>query len=337
MSSLRNAIAAFLASTLSATAALAPAVASPAVAAAPAVAPQFADELTVWVFPAPRPAELSWDSPGGLVRKVVANAVGSMMHLMNRKLGHMSATVRCGAQAGRPARSWQGSMTNVIDAEFNDIIVEKAYGLGVLFHNFTGAYETAADTQASIDERLPSPKNDKFTNTRKGRVTWLRYGISPMTCQRLMGWIDAFAAAGVNKFYGLAAAPRLREGAGCSAFSMSFLEQAGILEPALLPWSFDLRVPLSLVGGPLTGKKVPLLKALAVTRGWAAPSEPHKRIFGWDPTQAFNWVHRQAVPAIQRGARVFSTPAWVERRGQSLGLVLDRRSAPTPTEPYFKN
>ena len=42
---------------------------------------QFDNELTVWVIPAPRPAELSWRTPGGLIRRVVTNAVGSVVSL----------------------------------------------------------------------------------------------------------------------------------------------------------------------------------------------------------------------------------------------------------------
>ena len=280
---------------------------------------QFDNELTVWVIPAPRPAELSWRTPGGLIRRVVTNAVGGMLHIMNRKLGHMGVTVRCGQQ------EWTGSMTNSIDAEFQDIVVKKGYGLGVLFHNFSGAIEPAADMYKSINERY-----------RTGRITWVRSGISAQTCGRLMTWVSEFQKAGVDKFYGLAAQPRYREGAGCSAFSMSFLEQAGLLEPAYMPWSFDLRAPMKLIGGPLTGKRWPIARAMTITRGWAAENEPHKRIFGWDPTLGFYWVHNN-VKRIERGQRVFSTPATVERRGHAVGLVLDRRNVPTPTEPFFKN
>ena len=324
MSRVRHVVAATILLTIAA-----PAAATPA-------APQFADELTVWALPAPRPAELSWTTPGGLIRRVVTNSVGGMLQIMDRTLGHMGVTLRCSAQPGIPASAWQGSMIGAIKSEFTDIVVKQAYGLGVLFHNFTGRIEAAEELQASLDERLPAPAQDNVTNLKMGRVAWLRYGISPSTCQRLRGWVAAFASSPASKFYGLAAAPRLREGAGCSALSMSFIEQAGLLEPALKPWSFNLGVPMSLIGGTLTGTRVPLSRAIALTRGWATPSEPQKPIFGWDPTQAFYWI-KQMAPAIMHGARVFSGPAVVEQRGHSVGIVLDRRRVPTPTEPYFKN
>lgn len=287
--------------------------------------PEFDNELTVWVMPAPRPAELSWRTPGALIRTVVTNAVGEMMHVMGRKLGHMGVTLRCAATPTAPAFTWQGSMKGSNKAEFQDIVVKQGYGLGVLFHRFSGRLETAAEMQESIDQRY-----------RTGRISWVRVGVSAPTCRRLVSWLGEMQRAGVDKYYGLAANPRLREGAGCSAFSMSFMEQGGFLERAYTPWSFDLRAPMSLIGGPETGRKISLARGLAVTRGWAKPNEPGKRIFGWDPTQAFHWLKR-AAPLVRWGKPVFSTPALVERRKNAVGIVLDRRSVPTPTEAFFKN
>jgi hypothetical protein len=287
--------------------------------AAQAAPPAFENELTVYAIPAPRPAELSWKSPGRLVRAVITNTAGAKLGIMTRTLGHMGVSVRCGEAV------WQGSMTNAVDSEFTDIVVKKGYGLGVLFHNFTGRYERAEELQKSLDQRY-----------RNGRVAWVRFGLAAATCRRLLEYIRELDRLGVNRYYGLEARPRYREGAGCSAFSMSTVDVAGLMEPAFLRhWTFDVRAPLELVGGPLTGKKVSLFKVALTRRPWARENEPHRRIWGWDPTLAYYWL-LGAVKRMTRSGAPAIAGATVERRRRAVGLVLDRRTVPTPTEPFWK-
>jgi hypothetical protein len=290
-----------------------------AAALALAAPPRFPDQITVYAIPAPRPAELSWESPGRLVRSVLVNTAGAKLGLMTRTLGHMGVHVQCGRE------EWKGSMTNSVDSEFTDIVVKQKYGLGVLFHNFSGRFERPEELQKSLDERY-----------RNGRVAWVRIGLRPETCARILKYIREFDARKVHRYYGLAARPLYGEGAGCSAFSMSTVEVAGVMEPAFLKhWTFDVRVPLALIGGPLTGKKVSIFKAAATTRPWAKPSEPHKRIWGWDPTLAYYWIS-DAVARVGRGAKPVAAPVVTETRGKAVGLVLDRRHVPTPTGPIWK-
>lgn len=116
--------------------------------------------------------------------------------------------------------------------------------------------------------------------------------------------------------------PLYREGAGCSAFSMAFLELARLDEPRFRDdWSFDVRVPMSLVGGADNpGNRVTVFELFTTFRPWAREDEPHRRLVGWDPTKMFTSIRSLARTSLRDG----SIP--VERRGKALGLVLDRRS-----------
>lgn len=291
-----------------------------------ASATPFPDQLTLYAIPAPKPAELSWETPGKLVRNVLFNTVGAELGFFTRTLGHMGVHVQCGAANGLPALEWKGSMTNAVASEFRESVLKQGFALGVLFHNFTGRYERPDELQGSVDERY-----------RNGRIAFVRFGIRAETCRRLLSYAEEFDRLKVNRYYGLAARARYKEGAGCSDFSVSVVEIAGLMEKAFRrSWTFDVRVPLELIGGPTTGKKVSIVKA-ALARRWALASEPHRRIAGWDPTLAYRWI-RDAAGSVARGGKVPLVGAIrVERRGEALGLVLDRRTVPTPTEPFWKN
>jgi hypothetical protein len=198
----------------------------------------------------------------------------------------------------------------------------------MLFDNVAGKIESEDVLQATVDEREAD-----------GKIAFIRFQISPSTCQGLLDYAAAYQADDVQKNYGLAARPLYKEGAGCSAFSMSFLTLANLVEPRFQDgWSFNVRVPLwtdpllgeffrePLIGGTLHPEnKVPITRLIGLTRGWATPDEDGTNLFGWDPTMMFDWLQERTAQAQKDG----SEP--VEVRGQARGLVLDRRTvAPSP-------
>jgi hypothetical protein len=56
--------------------------------------------------------------------------------------------------AQEPAGYDQGSMTNVDADDFNELVVTREVGLGMLFENVPGALETAQELQATLAERM---------------------------------------------------------------------------------------------------------------------------------------------------------------------------------------
>jgi hypothetical protein len=298
-------------------------VALGACSAAYAGSVKFEHELTLFALPAPRPVELSWASPGSLTRGVIANEAFGRLGIVNRKIGHAGLRVQCGATATRPAATFQGSMTNSVDAEFADIAIKKAYGLGLVFFGFQGRLETADELQKSLDQRY-----------RNGRVAFVRIGLNADNCHRLIDYVREYERVGVQKIYGLVMRPLYREGAGCSAFSMSFLDVAGVIEPRFrAAWSFQVRVPMKYIGGPLGGgKRVNLAKIALTGRRWARANEPGLDLFGWDPTLMYHAITRW----VDRARRGKSQDVW-EYRGRAPGLVIDRRNVPAGTGSFWKN
>jgi hypothetical protein len=308
----------------------APTTPSPTPTTPAPVEPADAHVLTLYAIPAPssylNPAGLSWQTPGGLVRRVLVNEAGGVALDFKRTIGHAGVRVACSASNGRPAEHFQGSMTNVDSGDFNALVIDQKVGLGMLFDNVPGRLEREEELQATVTEREGN-----------GKMAFVEMHVSGDTCHALVDYAKAYAAANVQKNYGLAARPLYKEGAGCSAFSIAFLELANLLEPRFVQgWSFSVRVPKytspligsreALVGGSKNpGAEVPLTRLTTITRDWAKPTEEGWDLFGWDPTQMYEWIDAAAVAAQNSGSER------VALHGQAKGLVLDRRTvAPKP-------
>ncbi len=260
----------------------------------------FDDELILWIVPAPLPLGMTWRRPGPLVRRTIFNEATDL----ERGIGHAGVTLSCAATAARPEERWQGSARSTGD-DFRGLVFEEKAGMGILFATVPGRLEREDELQPSLELRA-----------RRGRLTWLRMGVSSETCHALVDYVAAADAAGANDQYGFVR-PLHKEGAGCTAFAMAFLELAGLVEPWMREeWVFDVRVPMELIGGELNpGNEVGVGRLLGISRGWARPDEPHLRVNGWEPTLMFHSVH----------ARSLAADAPVEQWGRATGLVLDRR------------
>ena len=269
----------------------------------------FANQITLFAIPSPRPAELSWESPGKLVRRVLFNKVGNMTGLgFHRTLGHAGIRVECDGVDGDDV-FFQGSMTNTDGAQFNRLLTEDRVGLGMLFDNVDGEIESAEVLEETLQTRYDN-----------GRVSFLRIGVSAETCSGLMDYVRAYSEENVQANYGLAARPLYREGAGCSAFSISFLDLGNLIEPEYYDeWSFQVRAPADLVGGTQNpGNSVSLWRLFWLTRDWATPGEEGFDVFGWDPTLMFHSIRQMAEDDVRAGNDN------AEARGRAIGLVLDR-------------
>jgi len=203
-------------------------------------------------------------------------------------------------------------MTDVGE-QFRDMVLKEHAGLGVLFRTVPGALETEQVLQSTLDERY---RDD-------GRVAFLRIGISSATCHGLLDYVKEYDAREIEKNYGFVR-PSFQEGAGCSAFALSFFKLANLMEPYMAQeWKFDVRVPMTLIGGTTNpGNDVSVVRLLVLGRPWATEAEAHIRLDGWDPTLMFKSIRLRTKDALENG----TDGAKVEKRGRALGLVLDRRA-----------
>jgi len=270
----------------------------------------FDDELTLWAIPAPLPLGLTWRRPGPLARRTIINEGLDL----NRGIGHAGVTLSCAATAQHPAAHWQGSVRSTGD-DFRGMVFDDKAGMGILFATIPGRLELEEELQASLELRA-----------RRGRLAWMRMGIPSDSCHALIDYVAATEERSVNAQYGFVR-PLYQEGAGCSAFSLAFLQLAGLVEPWMREeWVFDVLIPMELIGGALNpDNSVSLGQLMTITRDWAGPDEPQLRLSGWEPTFMFDSIR----------ARTMASDAWVEQWGRSTGLVLDRRDQ-QPTEALLE-
>lgn len=283
----------------------------------------YASTLEVYAIHAPtsqlNATGLMWTTPGGLSRQVLLNEAGSAVLDFRHSIGHATVKLDCAAAAGRANDHFYGGMTTANDEDLRNLVLTTQVGLGVMFETVAGRFNTEAEVQADIDYAI-----------QHGGTNFIRFGIDTLTCQRLVDYAREYQKRGIDQRYGLAVRPLYQEGAGCSAFAVSFLELANLLEADhRAGWMFKVRVPSftdpwigspePLIGGSRNpGVKIPVTRVASLTRAWATPQEPGIDIEGWDPTLMTDWIDAAIDKALADGSEK------VEVNGKLRGLVLDR-------------
>jgi hypothetical protein len=296
--------------------------------------------LTLFAIAAPssllNQSGISWVSPGALVRTTLINEGGAAFAGFTRTIGHAGIEVNCANFGSKAASKFYGSQTTKNGQDLNNKVTQEQVGLGMMIDNVPGKIEPESALRASVDDRIAN-----------GGMSYVRFQIAPKVCHALLDYEKAYEAANIQDRYGLMARPLYREGAGCSAFSMAFLELANVIAPEMrTAWSFNVRIPRftePLIGSPepLIGgtmhptDKIPVARVSTLTRGWAKPQEEGVDLFGWDPTQMHVWIDAAAQSAG------LATGTKAETKGKVRGLVIDRRTQAAAPEllagTFFKN
>lgn len=272
----------------------------------------------VVLFNIPSPYGIDWRSPHTLLKSVLQNHNSGISH----EIGHVFVGVYCSDQGMAGSPDVLTGMTSASDNS-EELLRDRGYGLGLLFHNFDGRLNS--EEEALIDIH---------SGVQTGRLSYLAFDISRATCQRLVDYEMEYRQRGYDRAYGLPNRPLYGEGAGCSAFGVSFLEVAGI-QPAIFQgmWSRHLLVPHRLVGGPMTGFFIPIRRFfLNPLLQWASPNELHYPLSFWEPDLMHSYVLR-----VARGEWVAPFSAEVQLWGKAYGLRLNALDIPTPEGEFFRN
>ena len=263
--------------------------------------------LTLYFYPSPHGVD--WASPRSLARSVLLNQLSFAGH----PIGH----VQIGLESPGTRRFATG-MVQISMPEQRKKIIQEGLGLGTLFRDFPGRIETTDAIYPEIQGRFS-----------RGNISYLKFLVSPAAHARALTYAREYVERGYSAHYGLPNRPLYGEGAGCSAFAASFLEVTGLLDPEFFSaWSRTICVPEKWIGG--VDRKVSLL-GLLDPRGsssWATESEPHRKIFFWDPDLMHSWA-----------LRVWSSderPFGREKTKNACGLILDRRDAVVPQGTVWK-
>lgn len=273
------------------------------------------DTLTLYFIPSPY--GISWDTPAQVARTTIRN----QLTFKDRKIGHVSIEIKCHATESTKAINFFTGMTGDISPS-KRLIIKDGIGLGMLFYNYEGRLENSDQLKEEMIEK-----------SKSGRMNFLTFKINSENCRRLAQYVEEFKTKGFDRYYGLPNRPRHGEGSGCTAFGMSFLEIAGLMEEDFKKsWSHYLRVPEEYIGTPIGKNPVNIVSLALPLRNtrWANANEPHREIFFWDPDKMFEWVNDKFHNKSQHKEFEFT------ELNNAKGIILDRTKVNAPKEPLFK-
>ena len=282
---------------------------------------QSEDSLTLYVFKSPN--GINWESPKKLIRSVLSNAFS----FKDRMIGHVAIELSCQkGLTGKPVNIFTG-MSYVDKHIYKKQLLLESMGFSVIFESVPGRLEEA--------EFLTNEIKKKSNVNNSPRLTFMKHLISTGTCMRLVKYFKTYQAQKHYVNYGLPNNPRKGEGAGCSAFGISFLEVAGLLTPSeKKAWSFTKKLPFNLLGGKTNAENpahtVSFLDILFLSdqqNRWLKEDEKGRSVFFYDPDKMFSWI-RKEIRNNPHGPNVISI-------NKMKGLLIDNRSIITPTEPIW--
>jgi hypothetical protein len=277
-----------------------------------------ADELTLHIFKSP--LGINWKTPWKLSTSTLANQVAPVGRKRAFSISHVFVEIKCESLDRHIYRG----MTSLTDTEERELLFRKKYGLGVMFHTYQGLYEK---DESILKDMIPYKGNRRYGQ--------LSYKISPSTCERLLAYADEYEALGYGTMYsGLQADPLKREGAGCSAFAVSFLRVGGLMSDYSSEWKQSIHVPKRLIGGPLTNNRVSLQKILSRPRARWNSKEPHIYLEAWDPEKMHSWV-RRIYQQVSNGRFQAEDIPEISHEGRSLKIIFDYQHRPTPEGPFW--
>lgn len=269
-----------------------------------------ADDLTLYFFPS---RGISWKSPSTLLASVAKNFVLGDEYL----IGHVTVELKCESSGKRI----HTGMTFGDFSQTKDLILKDGSGVSVLLTPMKGQLERPVYIERYLREDADA-----------GRLSFMRYLISPSTCERLAQYYEEYKERNLGAHYGLSLRPRYGEGAGCSAFAMSFLELGGLVDSEFNSFvERQVLVPESWMGVPLRNKKVSAYDLWQHANRWASTHEPHVKLNFWDPDLMHVYVHTKIAEVRRGGEKNMQIQRW----SNSWGIVQDKRDVATPTDPIW--
>jgi hypothetical protein len=263
-----------------------------------------ANDLTLFFVPSPE--GINWNSPSELVKSALKNKI--TFH--KRFIGHVFVELICGE-----VHELTGMTGDNFDY-LNQLLIGQK-GLGIMYHSFPGALEKKEE----IQEELTNYLNNGYANFAK-------FDLNEKQCQRASQYLFEYREKKVDRHYGLANRPRFGEGAGCSAFGVSFLEVLDLLDQDMKEsWSRTINIPLEFSGPPLKEEGVGIFNVMFNAKAWAKESEAHKKLSFWDPDKMHAWVKEK----IEKDQINYTKL----KKGRSVGIVFDKTYFPSPEGPIW--
>ena len=279
--------------------------------------PDTADEMVVYVIPAP--VKINYGSPRAMLLSFVAAGLDFTEKSDTKHLiGHVFFRLRSGGKEVLTGQTTDGSQ------EEKDVVYKHGYGLGYLGTAFIGRLDDGSKLRRELEDRF-----------RTGEMAYMRFLLSPDVSARMMRYFEEYRDRGYAGWWGEANRPRYREGGACASFAVSVLDVGGLLnQKHTNAWTINLRIPKTLYGGPLFDQFVPFERCIARTilsSRWARADEEYIHCLLWEPTKIHSWL----VKAWEQERKTPSGRYILEQTERVRGLVIDARHMSAPNGPLW--
>lgn len=280
--------------------------------------PAAADELKLHIMKSP--VGVNWSSPWNLTMSVLKNQIAPVGGKRKFSISHVIVEVKCDSNGKHIYRG----MTSATTTEERDLVFKQKYGLGTMFHTYAGTLEK--------EQEIFNGYEPYIGNKRRAE---LAFKVSPEACERMLNYAQEYEDLGYGKMYsGLQADPLKREGAGCSAFAMSFMRVAGLMDSFTEDWKQKIHIPLRFIGGPMTGNKVNIITLLTKPFADWNKNEPHYYLEAWDPELMHKWVKKTYFEILNNEYKG-KWPGEISREKNSYKVKLDMINRKTPTGDFW--
>jgi hypothetical protein len=282
-------------------------------------------ENTLTIYVIPSPYLIDWSSPKNLLSSIAKNYFSFYPNFM----GHVQVGVSCQNSKNELIEFHSGMVARSLTAK-TQLIVHGA-GLGVLFHSFDGRVEFQGDEAAADFDELKTFLQDPKSNQG---LNFFAYKINAAQCDRLKEYHDTYLKYDLGKFYGLPNVPQKGEGAGCSAYALSYLDVLGLVsDEERAAWSGVRYVPKKFAGPPVTENYINVLSLLWKNPNWGLnEDQDHLKIFFYEPRQMYEWVEN-----IINRQQSFKNDTWkIVQLGQRRGIINETSQyQQIPDQPLF--
>ncbi len=277
-----------------------------------------ADSVSLHLFRSP--LGINWATPWEMTVSTLKNSVANTHGKRAFSISHVFAEINCNSTNEHIYRG----QTSIENSGEWDLLFKKKYGMGVMFFTYEGKFEK--------DETILNDMAPYEGSERRGTFTAI---VNPATCQRMLRYVREYEERGYGNIYsGLQADPLKGEGAGCSAFAVSFLRVGGLMEPFVKEWQNVIDVPKRFVGGPLTGNKVSIFKLLASPGAKWSNKEAHIHLEAWNPERMLEWVNK-THDFVLNGGVMEGHGVYIDSVGKSRHVTVDLYDRATPNGPIW--
>lgn len=279
-------------------------------------------EITIYAIPTLQP--LNWESPATLYNSMKACYFKTIFESDNYLLGHVAVEI-ISPLLPKPLLV---AMRAADAQERIDLVLKNKIGFAILGATLKGRLET--------EEELIHKFN---VYAKRKKMAFITYRINEKSAQRIISFIDTYSKKSNTgtapcDFYGGAFWPRYRnEGSGCSAFGMSMLSTANLLNAESEEWRVSVKIPMNIIGGEYNQNKKIKYSLIRKTKKWYTGEGIENvdyvinRVY--EPSLMFEWI-------MKKREQVNSNIKLVEKFG-APGLWMDCRSIVVPeNEPIFK-